>query len=238
MMANPPDLSLNTLNNRTQVFSANTLAQNQLTYPNEYVVRFLTSVSRQHPSNMIQPATGLDIGFGSGQHLRLLMEQGFRTSGIELVSEAIDRAKQLYGNHPLMGELLQGDFRSANFLDAPFDAIICWGVLFLRPLSEMQTDLQQMYHLLKSGGQLCFNLRTKDNWFYGLGERLATDHFLLDTRAGAYANAHYTFLDEITTRQLIEDAGFELSNLERWDWWKNNMQERHSWWIVWVKRPD
>lgn len=238
MTANPPDLSLTTLNARTRTFAANTLAQNQLGYPNEYVVRFLASVSRRYPSEGIQPPTGLDVGFGSGQHLQLLVEYGFRASGIELVPEAIDRAQQLYGDHPRMRELLQGDFRTASFSDAPFDVMVCWGVLFLRPLSEMLTDLTQMYHLLKPGGELCFNLRTKDNWFYGLGEQLETDHFLLDTRAETYANAHYTFVDEATARQLIQEAGFELSNLERWDWWKNNMQERHSWWIVWAKRPN
>jgi SAM-dependent methyltransferase len=228
------ELSLLEINAQNQCFAAQELAKHQMHYPNEYVVRFLSSIQ----TDKIAPKEGLDIGFGSGQHLKLLMEFGFRASGVELVAEARNRVNHLYGANPLFGDIFIGDFRTAGLLKNKFDVIICWGVVFLRPLEEMYTDLKLIFNLLRPGGHICINFRTNENWFYGLGKHLGDEHFLLDKRAGAYAGAHYTFVDEMTVQKLIIEAGFELKNLERWDWWKNNMKEKHSWWIIWGKHPN
>ncbi|MGF1500151.1 MAG: class I SAM-dependent methyltransferase [Elainellaceae cyanobacterium] len=227
-------MKLDALNRQNQSFAARTLAAHQLQYPSEYVVRFLSSLKTAGD----RPKSGLDIGFGSGQHLQLLMDYGYRASGIELVPEAGDRARSLFADHPLLGEIVIGDFRSTPFPPSSFDVIICWGVAFLRPLPEIARDLEQIRTLLKPDGHLCINFRTQDNWFYGLGDRLDEEHFLLDERAGAYAGSHYTFLAEATTRQVMQTAGFAITNFERWDWWKNNMKEHHSWWIVWATDRD
>lgn len=236
MSSTPADDLLASINAQTQDFSAKILAKNQLSYPNEYVVRFLANFSRSLVGQALPPE-GLDIGFGAGQHLQLLMDYGFRASGIELVPEAGERVQSQLDS-PLLGDIWIGDFRTAPLSAGQFDVIICWGVAFLRPLLDMQNDLTYICSLLKPGGQLCVNFRTPDNWFYGLGELVADSYFCLDQRAGAYAGAYYTFVDEATTRSLITSAGFELVNLERWDWCKNNLQEQHSWWIVWAKRPE
>ncbi|MBE8985968.1 class I SAM-dependent methyltransferase [Nostoc sp. LEGE 12450] len=226
-------LNLSTINAQNQSFATKQLTKHTLSYPSEYVVRFLSSIETDKTTSK----EGLDIGFGSGQHLQLLMEFGFRASGVEFVHEAGDRVRHLYGNNPLLGDIIIGDFRSPGLTLNKFDVVICWGVAFLRPIAEMRTDLKLIFSLLSPGGRLCINFRSKDNWFYGLGNQLDDDHFLLDERAGTYAECHYTFLDEIIVRELIKEAGFELENLELWDWHKNNMKEKNSWWIAWAKRP-
>jgi len=225
--------SIESLNQQNRAFAAQALVNHTLLYPNEYVVRFLASLPHR-PDGMTPLKEGLDIGFGSGQHLKLLMDYGYRAHGIELVPEAGDRITQLFDHHPLLGTLTIDDFRQAELPVAFYDVLIAWGVLFLRPLPEMLKDLQRMRSLLKPDGHLCLNFRTPENWFYGLGDRLEDEHFLLDERAKSYAGAHYTFVDEPTTRMLMTNAGFSIRNFERWDWWKTNQQEHHSWWIVWA----
>lgn len=222
------------LNRCNQSFAAQTLAKNQLLYPNEYVVRFLSHLGQvEFPGR-----EGLDIGFGSGQHLQLLMDYGYRASGIELVPEAGARAQSLFCNNPRFGNIFVGDFRTLNLPTQFYDVIICWGVAFLRPLPDVIEDLKYVRSLLKSTGYLCINFRTKDNWFYGLGEQLEHEHFLLDKRARSYAGAHYTFMDEPMVRQVLQDSNFIVKNFERWDWQKNNMKEQHSWWIAWATADD
>ncbi|MDZ8189549.1 MAG: class I SAM-dependent methyltransferase [Nostoc sp. ChiSLP02] len=227
-------LNLSKINTQNQSFATKELTKHILNYPSEYVVRFLSSMEIDQKTSK----QALDIGFGSGQHLQLLMEFGFQASGVEFVREAGDRVRHLYSHNPLLGDIIIDDFRNAGFTLNKFDVVICWGVVFLRPIVEILTDLKLIFNLLSPGGRLCINFRTKDNWFYGLGNQLDRDHFLLDERAGAYAGCHYTFLDEIIVRELIQEAGFELENLELCDWYKNNMKEKHSWWIVWAKKPN
>ena len=61
-------------------------------------------------------------------------------------------------------------------------------------------------------------------------------HYLLDETSGGYAGSTYTFLDADAARALVEEAGLKVDNFERWDWWKNNLSERHSWWLVWASK--
>ncbi|GAB1543059.1 hypothetical protein NUACC21_57330 [Scytonema sp. NUACC21] len=227
-------LTLSQINAENKSFATKELKQHKLYYPNEYVVRFLSSLK----TDKTALKEGLDIGFGSGQHLNLLMDFGYRASGVELVPEAGDLVRELYGENPLLGDIIIDDFRNVNFCKNKFDVIICWGTLFLYPLEEISNILKLIFNTLRPNGRICVNFRTKDNWFYGLGNQLENEHFFLDERAGAYAGSHYTFLDEKNVRELIHEAGFQLENLERWDWCKNNMKEKHSWWIVWGKRLD
>ena len=217
------------------VFGAKTLQNNTLSYPIEHVVRFLHSLKGSSQSS--RPQEGVDIGLGSGQHLKLLMEFGYRATGVELVADAVQRVQTMFADQPLLGDLVVSDFRSAPFSENFFDVLICWGVLFLRPWEEMQRDMQHLYRMTREGGHVCMNFRTKDNWFFGRGQRISHDHYLLDETAGPYEGSHYTFLEEAAARELVEQAGFKIVNFERADWCKNNMQEKHSWWIVWAQRP-
>ena len=227
---------LKPINTRNTTFGAKTLLDHTLSYPIEHVVRFMASL--RDSADNTRTRQGVDIGFGSGQHLKLLMEHGYRASGVELVDSAIDRVHQLFEQEPLLGDLFLSDFRTAPFPETFFDALICWGVIFLRSLQEMQHDLDSLYKMTHPGGQLCLNFRTKENWFYGHGKEISEDHYLLDQSAGPYAGSNYTFVDANMARQLVEQAGYQIINFERCDWWKNNMQQKHSWWIVWARRPE
>lgn len=218
----------------TKEFWESQLRQHVLLYPAEDVVRFLSR--EEFGEGRVKE--GLDVGFGSGRHLKVLMDFGIRANGLELFQGAIDQARQSFGDHPLFGRLLLNDVREAPFPPGSLDVVIMWGCLFYRPLSGMRHDLATLRSMMRPGGRVCLNLRTKENWFYGLGEEKAKDFFLLDERAGAFSGALYAFVDEEEARALILGAGFEIENLERLDYCRNNLKERNCWWIAWARNPQ
>lgn len=85
------------------------LKSNQLLYPNESVVRWLSRVRPDLP----QECNALDMGFGSGQHLKLFMEFGLRAWGTELLDHAIDRGRLVLRGQRLGGKVIKG------YLDHP-----------------------------------------------------------------------------------------------------------------------
>ncbi|CAN5789575.1 hypothetical protein BH09VER1_BH09VER1_18780 [soil metagenome] len=217
----------------TRAFWGKELSRRALGYPSEFVVRFLAAGPRDE-----RPREGADIGFGSGHHLGLLMEFGYRAHGIDLLPEAVQRARNLYQQWPLLGNLEVGDLCDLPWAEGSLDSVICYGVIFLKPIPAIKLDLARLYALLKPGGRLLLNFRTPANSIAGQGEDLGEGHYILDERAGGYAGSAYTFIDESTSRSLLKEAGFVIENFERWDWWKNNMSECHSWWIVWAGKPE
>lgn len=210
------------------------MRKHQLLYPDERVVAFVATHYPDTTAN--SDCKALDIGFGSGRHVQLLLNYGFQVYGIDYAQEAVEIARSLWKDHPRLQELRVADLRERPYPDEFFDLVIAWGVSFLRPVEEMAKDFQVINALMKNGARLVVNFRTADNWFYGKGKPLGNGAFLLDESAGAYSGMCYTFLDFDQASNLLSQANFEIENSERLDLWKHNRSEHHSWWIFWLRK--
>lgn len=208
------------------------LKANVLRYPSEAVVRWLAGASQR----VAKGCDALDVGFGSGQHLQLFMDKGFRANGTELLDTALDIGRQVLGTSPLAGRLIKGDLDHPDLKDSSFHLVVAWGSVFLKPRDGIEWNLRQLHRLCAPQGEVCLNFRSRDNWFCGLGEEIAPGFFRLDKRAADYSNYEYTFVDADEARDLCRNAGFEIVNMERVELWKDNMEKRHSWFVVWLRK--
>lgn len=226
-------LQLNPIDASTRDGCAAALRQHQLLYPDEGVVRFL---ARRFPASAGNEARhALDIGFGSGRHMKLLMDYGFHTWGIDYTEEAVQIARAQFAGHPLLREVILGDFRQHQF-PVRFDVVVAWGLLFLTPPSQIPGNLRGMARLLGEEGRIFLNFRTRENHLYGLGREIEPDCFLLDERAGPYQGICYTFMDRPEVEALAAQAGLEIASMEKTTLSKNNLAELHSWLQVEFRR--
>ncbi len=97
------------------------------------------------------PANILDVGCGSGEFARRLVERGYRVCGTELPGKAAERAGQVAGLTLKVGALREGDFGKGYF-----DAVCMWHVL--EHLAEPKKTLDVVGRLLKPGGYLFISL--------------------------------------------------------------------------------
>lgn len=214
----------------------NALQSHIMLYPDERVVSFLARCFPACASN--NKRHSLDIGCGSGRHVKLMLDYGFQAWAIDYSPDSIRVVSSAFKSHPLMQDIVLGDFRQQSF-PITFHAIVAWGVLFLAPPSEMVTNLQSMRLLLAPEGRLLVNFRTRENYFCGLGQEIEPGCFILDKRAGAYEGLCYTFTDLAEVKDIIARAGgFEIMNVEKTTFVKNDLSEVHSWLQVELKPTD
>lgn len=210
------------------------LQKGNLLYPNENVVRFLAHIKNLVPNG----ANALEIGFGSGNHLRLLMDYGFVTHGTELLESAIKRGKLILSKNPFAGSLIMGNLDTPLLNIHDFHVILGWGsILSFFPNSKISKYIQRIYDLMASNSYACFNLRTKDNWFYGLGREIEPEHWVLDHRTGDYEGTQYTFRNQQEVEEVFKVKNFEIINLEKLELFSKNLSKKHSWWIIWIHKP-
>ena len=88
----------------------------------------------------------LDVGCGTGHHLRTFAARGFDVAGVDGSEEMLDAARQL---NPT-AELRVADVAALPFDDASFDLILCIEVL--RYLSDRQRCVAEMARVLRPGG--------------------------------------------------------------------------------------
>lgn len=196
-----------------------------LLYPDTDVVRL---VSRYRSQIGDRVGRALDIGCGSGRHVKLLIEKNFHTVGLDFSTAAVDVANETFSNVPGFEKVLHADYRTYDFPHR-FDVVLAWGVVFLVPPSQMIANLKRMLELCTDEGVVLFDLRTKDNWFYGLGQEIEEDSFMLDHRAGPYEGLLYSFFTPERARNLISDAGGKILSMEHSSFTKDSMQQTNSW---------
>lgn len=221
---------MNSLNDRdesTRNAWRKALQNHQMLYPDERVVSFF---SRRFPNKTDNCAHhAVDIGCGSGRHLKLMLDYGFQTWGIDYSSESVELVNSCFKDNPNFCGSILCDYREHTFPHL-FHAVVAWGVLFLNPPSEMVKNLRSMKHYLDPKGRLIVNFRTRENFHYGLGREIEPGCFILDQRAGEYQGMCYTFTDLRDVEQLVNAAGgLEIVHVEKTTFSKNGLKDLHSW---------
>lgn len=231
---------MNSIENRLIYDKKNELAwsseinKHQMLYPNERIVAFLAKNYKDIDGNSNKKA--LDIGFGSGRHMKLLLDYGFKVYGIDYSQDSVNIAKEILGYHDNLKDLKKADLRDKVFESYFFDVVICYGIIFLRTVEEILIDLKIINSMMINEGRMIINFRTKEDCLYAKGEKINSNTYILDNSSEGYEDMCYTFLSCEEAEKLLNKAGFVIENRERYDLWKDNLSKQHTWWILSVRK--
>ncbi len=178
-----------------------------LIYPDENLVRMLKSFLTENPSEDI---VALDLGCGTGRHLRLLRELGIsRALGLD---SSLNALAAIAGLHNAM--LLQGDALRLPFMDASIDVVVAWGSLHYSTKESSAAMLAEIRRIMKKGGRLFGTLRNERDSYLRRGAHLGENTWSIETRD--INNAVVSFFNEEELQQAFGAFdGFEYGVMER-----------------------
>ncbi|MCP5230844.1 MAG: methyltransferase domain-containing protein [Zoogloeaceae bacterium] len=156
----------------------------------------------------------LDVSAGIGTGLMLLREQGYEIHGSELSTEAIGRAKSLYGI-----DLTRGYIEDLTFPPAHFDAITLWHVFEHLPYPAR--SLPRLVEMLKPGGHLIIAVPNNSQgrlalrpgkWSLSRARRLEA---LVDPvpYEQTFSEIHMIHFTPASLRHILENAGLEVREM-------------------------
>ena len=140
----------------------------------------------------------LDVGCGTGHHLRALSERGFEVAGVDGSQEMLDAARV---ENPA-ADLRMADVAALPFDDASFDLILC--VEVLRYLDDPRRCIAEILRVLRPGG-VC--LATAAPLFSLNGYALVNRVAVL-VPVGKLVRLKQFFTTPSKLRRQFEDAGF------------------------------
>src|SRR5579871_3014732 len=135
----------------------------------------------------------LDIGAGTGLFLSKFKDEGWKTDGIELLSDAVSYAKKTYGI-----TLRQGDFFDYSYKNNTYAVVTLNGAL--EHLYTPQETLKKIHALLSKDGMIVISVPNSDsmgreifgrNWFPWQPPR------------------HLYHFSPKTIKKMLENAGFK-----------------------------
>ena len=201
--------------------------KNVMLYPNERVAQFM---GRKFKGCDNSNKKALDIGFGSGRHLKIALDYGFDTYGIDYFEDCKIVAEKTFSTVNNLKNLYVGDYNDYDFSDIKFDLIIFCGTIFLTTEDKVYSGLNKLSHIVNKDGKMIISFRSKDDYLYKQGKQVSENSFTLDDES--YKDAMYTFYNKEEIEQLLDNAGFKIDYIEREDYWKNNLTCHNSWYIV------
>lgn len=124
---------------------------NNLSYPNENLVRYLYYL---YPDKNFSSLKVLDYGFGSGNNLRHLDLLNCDVYGVEISEHAknltIEKLRQDFDTSKLF---IMNDETELPYEKESFDVVISWQVLYYNSLENLEKVLKIIKSLLKPGGK-------------------------------------------------------------------------------------
>lgn len=136
--------------------------------------------------------TVLDCGAGGGYPpLALFAEYGYKTYGIEISDEQIEKANKFCNEYGLELNIIKGDMRKLPFENESISYIYSYNSIFHMKKIDIETAVNEIRRVLKPGGICCINfLSVYDSW-YGDGKKIGEKEFLQIERNEQVIHTYY-----------------------------------------------
>ena len=198
-------------------------------YPNELVVSFMNSYFPRELSSR-KKISILDIGCGSGRHVKLFAENRFRVFGIDFSKSAIFNTKNLLKKNKLRAELKCSDMHNLPFKDNYFDGVLSFGVFYYSDSKGMKKSIKEMYRVLKKGGTGFINIRSTNDYRYGKGKKIENNTYILNIKDTNELDLKIHFLNRNQLRNYFKQ--FKKIEIEKNEFSYKNVRMLNSDWLV------
>lgn len=131
---------------------------------------------------------------------------------------------------------IQNERMKINLSDNSLDGIVAWGALVFFNEQERREFTKEIYRVLKPGGLLLANYRTKEDSLYGKGTEIEKNLFCLNDNIEDVGKMIYWFCEKEDLNELYTQNGFEIFNLEKKTFKINNMSIINSYFHIWIRK--
>ena len=202
-------------------------------YPHESVVRFMNSCFPKN-INLRKKKFILDIGCGSGRHVKLFAENKFKVFGTDFSESAIHNTKNLLKKNNLKAVLKNSDMYNLPFKDNYFDGVLSFGVFYYSDSKGMKKSIREMRRVLKKGGVGFINLRSTNDYRYGKGKKVESNTYILKIKNTNELNLKIHFLNKNQVHSYFKL--YKKVEIEKNEISYNNLRMIHSDWLIKVTK--
>jgi SAM-dependent methyltransferase len=200
-----------------------------LIYPDENLVRMIKAYLSEITSESIADFSAIDLGCGTGRHLKMLLETGIKqVTGLDYSYNGLKTCKELYSV-----PLVQGDNNNLPFRDSSYNAAISWGSLHYCGKELLEKQAGEIYRIMKPGARFFGTLRSDKDTYLKKGKHIGNNTWITDLED--IKNSVVSFYNENELKTCLKIfSKFEYGIIERTI--IGDLQKRISHWIFWAEK--
>lgn len=108
----------------------------------------------------------LDLGCGTGRHVKFLVENGFKAFGVDYSENGIKATQELLKTYNLQADLKVSSVDNIPYEDKSFDGLLCYGVLYYNSKEVIEKAAKEIYRVLKQDSIAYIVVRNIDDYRY------------------------------------------------------------------------
>ncbi len=204
-----------------QVWNSAKICEDPAWYPNEQMVRFIVKYLRKRTGldawkSHRQVRRVLDLGCGTGRHVKLLAEQKFEVHGLDISWVSVQFASRWMRILKQPASLAVASSCQLPYRSGSFDVIVSHGVLDHMTLDDARVTAGEVRRILAPDGLFYLDLISKADSTYGQGKQIDPETFIVPE--GIEAGAVQRFYDPNEIETLLGDL-FELKEIVFQSWY-------------------
>lgn len=134
----------------------------------------------------------LDCGAGGNiPPLAIFSEQGYKTYGIDISLEQINRAKKFEEKNNLNLGIKQGDMRSLPFEDESISFIYSYNSIFHMKKEKIRMVIKEIHRVLPLGGLAFINFASTNDWRSTIGECVGPGEYLQEENGQKILHSYF-----------------------------------------------
>jgi len=202
-------------------------------YPTDHVVRFVFSRFPREEKEK-EKLKMLDLGCGAGVHTIFLAKEGFQTYATDISETGLDIVRKRVKSNNLKAEIENANMEQQPFEDNFFDGIISYAVFYYNNSHGFQKATDELYRILKKGGEAFILTRTTDDYRFGKGEEIEKNTFVLNIPETNEKGMTMHFLEREDIDKIF--GKFAEVSFEKTETTFDNLKNKNSDWIIKVKK--
>ena len=148
----------------------------------------------------------LDCGAGGNlPPLAIFTEHGYKTHGIDISQEQIERAKKFEKEHNLELGIMEGDMKSLPFDDESISFAYSYNSIFHMSKEEIRKVVKEIYRVLPKGGLAFINFASTNDYRAAAGEKVRDGEYIQEEHGEKILHSYF---EETEAEEYFE--GFKI----------------------------
>lgn len=153
----------------------------------------------------------LDLGCGLGRHSIFFSEKGFDVSACDLSECGVEHLRSWQKENGVSFPTAVCDMKKLPYEDGSFDCIYAYHVLSHADTEGFKQTLSEVHRVLRAGGEIFFDLCSKDSWSFTRSGYPRIDENSLRFVGGIEDGIPHFFVDREDIDKLMD--GFALNKV-------------------------